>query len=381
MKKKLLAVILGVTMGISLMACGNTGGSASTEAPAADAPAAEAPAEDAAAPAEDTAAPAEDAEASAEDAAAAAAGAASAAVPEGSKIGFSTLTLAAEFFSVLDTDVHKYLEEAGYEVVTLSCEGNAATQVSDIENLISMGVDAILLFPADPSAVESVCAKAVEAGIKVLPFATSFQNRNAFSYIMGTDQYATGTNCAQMAAKWIDSTFPDAADGSIEVAVIGNTGSAESVARTDGMKTIEQETSKVKIVETFDLVGASDSNIKTQEFADIIRGKYPDVKAVLCYGVDAELGANEVFMRDNSLDRATFGIFGVDTSQVCYDLIKKSANNEALIRGTVSLGEDLAYNVFELVTGKLDYLIDDAGYINTPSTPVDISNVDEFIKQ
>lgn len=47
----------------------------------------------------------------------------------------------------------------------------------------------------------------------------------------------------------------------------------------------------------FDISGAPNSNIKSQEYTGIIVSKYPGCKVVLCYGVDAELGVNEVIMR------------------------------------------------------------------------------------
>lgn len=392
MKKKVLAVLLGVVMGLSLVGCGGSGqnaqeggndAAAESDAGEAEEAAAEPDAGEAGEAEEPDAAAGADA--SEEDAAEAegteeAGNDGASGLPAGSKIGFSTLLLSSEFFAALDEDTHKYLEADGYEVVTVSCEGNAATQVSDIENLISMDCDAILLFPADPSAVQDVCAKAVESGIKVFPLATSFENRDAYTYIMGTDQYASGVNCAKMTAAWIDATFPDAEDGSIEVAIIGNTQSAEASDRTDGFYTIEEETSKAKVVEMFDLTGATDTNIKTQEYADVIVSKYPNVKAVMAYGVDAELGANEVFMRDSNLDREHFGIFGVDTSQVGYEQIKLSATNDSLIRGTVNLGDDLAMDIYELITGQLDDLVDADGYIFKPSTIIDISNVDDYLE-
>lgn len=382
MKKKLLAVLLGVVMGVSLVGCGGSGQSmqdgdsnAESEADSDDLAETDADSSDSADGADASEENAEESESAdtAEDGG-------GSGLPAGSKIGFSTMTLASEFFSVLDEDAHKYLEADGYEVITLSCEMNAATQVSDIENLISMDCDAILVFAVDPGAIQDVCAKAMEAGIKVFPLATSFDNRDAYTYIMGTDQYASGANCAKMTAAWIDATFPDAEDGSVEVAIIGNTSSAEAVARTDGFYTIEQETSKAKVVEMFDLTGATDTNIKAQEYADVITSKYPNVKAVIAYGVDSELGANEVFMRDSNLDREHFGIFGVDTSQVGYEQIKLSVTNDSLIRGTVNLGDDLAMDVYELITGQLDDLADADGYIFKPSTAVDVSNVDDYLE-
>ena len=39
---------------------------------------------------------------------------------------------------------------------------------------------------------------------------------------MHTDQLEDGTKIAEMACNFINATYPDAADGSVEVAIIGN---------------------------------------------------------------------------------------------------------------------------------------------------------------
>ncbi len=384
MKKRIAAAVIAMTMAASLAACG----SGSAPAPAAAEPA----------PQETVEEKTEEAESTAEESSEAAESAGEVMeymtyeergigyedeewFPKGSKLGMSTMTLGAEFFSALDDSMHKYFEEGGYEMVTVSFEGNAATQVSDIENLMNMGCDAIMLFVSDREAVKDVCRKAVEQGIKVYPIATWMDDRSTYTYCQGTDQYQTGVGAAEMAADWIDATFPDAEDGSIEVAVIGNSQTEESQARTDGMYTVEQLTSKAKVVEMFDLSGATDANMKAQEYADIMTGKYPDLKVILAYGVDSELGSNEVYMRDASLDREHFGIFGVDSSMVAYEQIGLSRTNESMIRGTYNLGDDLAMSMYCLATGQNNKYADENGYISEPGTKVTAENVDSFLNK
>jgi ABC-type sugar transport system substrate-binding protein len=145
------------------------------------------------------------------------------------------------------------------------------------------------------------------------------------------------------------------------------------------MYTLADINSKVKIVEMFDLSGANDSQVKAQEYADTIYTKYPDCKVVLAYGVDSELGANERFMA-NGVNVSEFAIFGVDTSEVAYQEIQKSITNESCIRGTVNLGDDLALNIFDLLTGAYDDLADENGMINTPSTQIDASNISDYVQ-
>ena len=300
--------------------------------------------------------------------------------PKGSKIGFDTLTLGAEFFAALDDACKEYFEANGYEYVSMSNEANAATQVTDIENMINMGCDAIALFVNDEATITDVCKRAIAEGIKVYPIATWVKDREAYTFCQGTDQRKTGVGAAEMAADWIEKTFPDAEDGSIEVVVIGNTQTQESTDRTEGFYEVENFTSKAKVVDMFDVSGAPNSNIKSQEYTDIIVSKYPDCKVVLCYGVDVELGVNEVIMRTPGIDYEHFAAFGVDTSMVAYQLIAESVNNTSILRGTYNLGDDLAMSMYRLITGQNNHLADENGYISEDGTPVTPENVADFLK-
>lgn len=296
------------------------------------------------------------------------------------KIGVSTITLGQEFFSDLDTKIHNRLEAEGYEVITVSCEANSATQISDLENLITMGCEAIFFFAIDPDALVDVCKKGREAGIKMYGMACTMDDRDAYDKIINTDQYSAGLGAAELAAAWIDKTFPDAEDGSIEVAVIGMTGTVDGNNRTEGEKKITELTKKAKLAEYYELTGAPDANIKSQEYAEMMQSQIPDLKCIISYSCDASLGTNEVFMRDTNLNSDEFAIFGVDTSGVIYKEIQDSTTNDSLIRGTISLGDDLSLDVWEcLIDADLEYM-DDKGYVCKPVTKITTENIGDYIK-
>jgi ribose transport system substrate-binding protein len=295
------------------------------------------------------------------------------------KIGFSTITLGSEFFSNLDSMVHKRLGDAGYEVITVSCEFNAAKQVSDIENLVSMNCEAIFFFAMDVEGLKDVLKQARSQSIKVYGIACTIDDPEAYDKILNTDQRASGVGAAQLMTDWVNAVFPGVPNGSVEIAVIVTTGTPDSNRRSEGELTVAELCPRVKVVESFDLSGAMDSNIKAQEFAEIMQGKYPNLKGVITYGADASLGVNEVYMRDAALNRNEFAIFGVDTSQVVYQEIKKSETNSSLIRGTVSLGDDLSLDVWEcLIDADLQYM--DAGKnIFKPVKPITKDIIDDYL--
>ena len=382
--KKLLAIFLVGTMILGLAACGS-GSGAKGDTGAKDTAAKDSPAASTEAGADTGASTPADSDtgaATVQSGAAATNGAGTDGRPTtgNGKIGVSTITLGQEFFSDLDNKIHTRLEAAGYEVITVSCEGNAATQVSDLENLITMDCEAIFFFAVDPDALTDVCKKGREAGIKMYGIACTIDDKDAYDKIINTDQYAAGLADAELAAEWIDKTFPDAEDGTIEVAVIGLTGSVDGNNRTEGEKKITELTSKAKLVEYYDLTGVTDSNIKTQEYAEMMQGQYPNLKCIIAYGCDSALGANEVYMRDAELNRDEFAIFGVDTSEAIYNQIKASMTNDSLIRGTVSLGDDLSLDVWEcLIDADLEYM-DENNCVYKPVKKITTENIGDYIK-
>ena len=77
----------------------------------------------------------------------------------------------------------------------------------------------IIVMAVDPSSLSDVLKKAQKAGIKIVAFS---QETPVYDVFSGADEFACGKSVAEMASKWIDKTFPDAAAGSIKVAIFEN---------------------------------------------------------------------------------------------------------------------------------------------------------------
>lgn len=140
MKKKILAVLLGVSMVVALTACGSTTEEA---APAADAAAEEATDDAAAA---DEAAPA----------------------AEGLKVGIAMKTLNGPYFVKLCDTIEAGCEEKGWECTTLVADEDIAKEAENIETFITNGCDVIYLDSIDPDACIPAIDEAASAGIPVI---------------------------------------------------------------------------------------------------------------------------------------------------------------------------------------------------------------------
>ncbi len=151
--KKLLAILLAVVMVMALVACGN--------APAADAPAAD----------------------------------------EGkiATVGLCMPTKEQTIWSMQADRLQTALEGAGYEVLVEFAEDDSARQATQIENMISKGVDCLIIAAVDSYSLTDACEKAKDAGILVIADDRAIQNTEAVDYYVTCDYF----RLAQMQGEYI----------------------------------------------------------------------------------------------------------------------------------------------------------------------------------
>ena len=73
---------------------------------------------------------------------------------EGKVVGFSIAQLSGNpFWQVLCDELEAGLAKNGYKLVVVDATGDVAKQTADVEDLISQGVDLILINPFDSSSI------------------------------------------------------------------------------------------------------------------------------------------------------------------------------------------------------------------------------------
>ncbi len=366
MKKKIVAVMLSLAMAFGLMACGNSGGTSasSTSDEAKTEEAADAGAEEAAAPEEsgDTAGDGEEsAKEAAGEATEAVENAAGGADLTGKKVGFSALMMSSEFFTDMSNQMEEYFTAHGMEYSVADANGNAQTQIQTVENFVSMEMDYIICFVVDASSISDSLVKAREDGAFIIVIGTVLDNKDAYDVCISISQNESGVTEAKMAAEWIEATFPDAEDGSIEVGLLTNSENEDAVARCDGLREIENFTSKAVIVEEHETTQAEGA-AAGQTYAEMMLMNNPDLKVILTYGTDQGQGANEAVMKDSSINSEEFAVFTVDTAEFIRNKVKESAEGTSVLRGTVMLGEGTPMTCYNLMDGTWSDRVKDKVY-------------------
>ena len=150
------------------------------------------------------------------------------------EIAFSLKTVTNDAFQqAIATAVESECKAAGakFTLVTAGTETGVATQVTQLEDLITKGVDALVVNPMDANAVIPALQKAKEKGIPVILVDSTIEAGNEDLYItyVGTDNFA--------AAKQGAETLSTALGGTGKVILVrGANGNSVGNARADGFK-------------------------------------------------------------------------------------------------------------------------------------------------
>ena len=96
------------------------------------------------------------------------------------------------------------LEAAGYQVDLQFASNDIATQVSQVENMINNGCQALVIASIDGDSLGTVLAQAKEKGIPVIAYDRLIMNSDAVSYYATFDNYLVGKTQGEYIVKALD---------------------------------------------------------------------------------------------------------------------------------------------------------------------------------
>ena len=145
------------------------------------------------------------------------------------------------------------------KVVDASRNGSASDQVQDIRSLISAGVNAIIVNPADSQALNAVIKEATDKGIVVVAVDSTVTAPEA--YLMTNDQEAYGRLSGEWLFKQLNGT------GTV-LELRGASGSSADTDRHNGFEAARANFPNIKVISQFtDWSIAKASQIVTQLLA------------------------------------------------------------------------------------------------------------------
>jgi ribose transport system substrate-binding protein len=218
------------------------------------------------------------------------------------KIGVALYSVESGFFEALQQECIKDIQASGSTALISNCNGNVATQVSQIENFITQGVDAIITEPADPaSALNISLRKAYDAGIPVIAFDMPIDPGAPHLTSVVTDGYGLGLEVGKEVARLLLAKYPS---DSIEYGIIGGIeGGAQPMSRNkgfqEGIKAIDSA-GRIKMVTW--LFPGNFTEEGGLRLAENMMEAHPNLKAIIGTSDPQVVGATSVLRRLGKTD-------------------------------------------------------------------------------
>ena len=350
--KKQLFLLISALMIIGLVAACSP---AEPAAPAAE----EAPAQEEAAPAEEAAAPA------------------------GEDVTIVTIVKIAgiNWFNRMEEGVVAWGEENGVNATLVGpAEADAAQQIPIIEDLIAQGVDAICVVPMDPTQLDPVLKKAMDAGIVVVTHEAASQQSMDYD-IEAFDNYAFG-------AGLMDRLAAEMGEEGEYAVFVGSLGSETHNQWVDGGIAQQEEAyPNMTLVgdknETFD-----DAEIAYQKAKEVLAA-YPNIKGFQGSASTDVAGIGRAIEEAGLQDEVA--VVGTSLPSIAGDLLYSGAidavgfwdpavagaacNQMALMKingEDVAVGSDLGIDGYNALIGEGNVLYGDAAVY------VDDTNADQY---
>lgn len=124
----------------------------------------------------------------------------------GGTIGVAMPTKSSERWIADGNNIKKQLEDAGYSVDLQYAEDDIPTQVSQVENMVTKGVDMLVIAAIDGTALGDVLETAASQDIEILSYDRLIRETDAVSYYTTFDNFQVGEIQAQSLVDGLKAT-------------------------------------------------------------------------------------------------------------------------------------------------------------------------------
>ena len=271
----------------------------------------------------------------------------------GKTIGYCTPTLNAPYYQALLQSMKETTEKNGMTFLSADGQDDINKQVAAVEDLITKGVDALLLNPKDPDALVGVTRLAKAAGIPVFIIDSSIDPSADYVTTVQSNNLANGA----LAGEWLAKKF---GKREMNIALLsGNAGNPVGRTRKQGLLQGITE-------EQLRSLGYINLNIKTQAYTEWsyagglkamedILVAHPDINVVITESDVCVLGAIKAIAQAGKTDDILI-VAGADGQK---EAIKYIMDTDfygcTAMNSPTQIGKNAVKYAIQYMNGKTDF--------------------------
>ena len=279
---------------------------------------------------------------------------------EGLKIGYTCMDGTNPFFVTIENRVREMVEEQGDELISVDPANDVTLQITQVEDLIVQGIDAMLMNPAEAEGILPALDALKAEDIPIYGFDTEVADMSYLVSYAGSDNYNAGKVCGEdLVAKCPDGGKIIVLDSPTMNSVVDRTNGFLDAIDGHGFEIVAQQDAKGNLEVAMGI--AEDLLQANGDVVAIFGGNDPTALGALA-------AANAAGITDCK-------IYGVDGSP---DIKAELASGESLIEGTgaqspVTIAETIVDVMYKSLAGEE---VEDRYPVETFLITAD--NVDEY---
>lgn len=219
------------------------------------------------------------------------------------KVGFAQCTMASPFYASMVDAASAYAKEIGVEFTYVSADDDVTKQNNDINDMISSGIDALILNPINAEGVKPALEACEKAGIPVITVDRNISEGQT-AYV-GRDNEKMGNMVGQALVEHLGGK--ESAKGKI-LEIQGTAGDTVMMARRDGFEAAIKEAPGLEVIQSAYCDYTRSKAITAVQ--DMLQAN-PDIVAVYGHNDDMSLGAAQVLQEKGIENVAVTGVDGL----------------------------------------------------------------------
>ena len=255
-------------------------------------------------------------------------------------LGLAVANLQANFFNQIKQSVEAEAGKEGIKVITVDAKGDGPTQVTQIQDLLTQNIDALIYIPAGAAAATVPVKLAKAAGVPVVNIDRNAEGAPGDTFI-ATDSVAS--------AKAVCEYIVGQAGGAGKMAIIhGQKGTTPEVDRMKGCAEVLEANPKVEVVaEQWSNMWSQDEGFQIMQ--NMLQA-HPDISIVFAQADALALGAAQAIKVANPSDKVWLAGFDGDTAALV--ALKDGVFDVTATQQTQLMGRMAVESAKKLVAGE-----------------------------
>jgi ribose transport system substrate-binding protein len=253
-------------------------------------------------------------------------------------VGYAPPTLNNPFFGVLGDAARELLQAQGIKMVDFHADNDQSIQNDKIRDLLSQGIDALILIPRDSTGVREALQACKEKGVPIViadtPLITP-QDQAMVVSTVASDNYNAGV----VVAKDMMTRLPQGS----EIVIMHSPAAGSCIPRFDGFQ--ETHNGYFNVLQVYDGEGSID---KTFPKAEDALQSFPSLKGIYCINDPSAAGAVRAI---ESANRQGILVYGIDGAPDAKQMIKQGKMMGTGAQSPINIGKKSAEIVLQYLNG------------------------------